>query len=150
MCHGLIHPCAGSSRILTGCHAWACNACNDSAEPSRFRPPKRKLWRWSSCEVPDVGTAGCRTVSTHLAHGVAPVISPFDGRILSRPRCRKGHERKPGASVRPVHAGARRCHEKASRRATRPSRNRIPEKVSVNARASTTAGLAKEVDAVNQ
>ena len=37
-------------------------ACNDPAKPAQFRPLKRKLRRRSSCSVPDVGAAGCRTV----------------------------------------------------------------------------------------
>ena len=42
--------------------------CNDPAEPAQFRPLKRKLRRGSSCSVPDVGAAGCRTVSSPPAH----------------------------------------------------------------------------------
>ena len=43
--------------------------CNDPAEPAQFRPLKRKLRRGSSCSAPDVGAAGCRTVSSHPVHG---------------------------------------------------------------------------------
>ena len=47
-------------------HEWL---CNDPAEPAQFRPLKRKLRRGSSCSAPDVGAAGCRTVSSHPVHG---------------------------------------------------------------------------------